>query len=188
MPAGLTVALALLAQAAADPAYGPAAPDPPKAAAASAQAGERECAQQNHNPDGNSIVICAVRPQGYRLDPDVLEAKRLKKKGDTGRPRSPHETFADHSCANVGPMGCRGVPAVNLLAVAATAAEISKRLAEGKEIGSLFETAPNPSEYQLYQEAKREREAKEAAAKAKAVKEAATAAARQAQPAAASQQ
>jgi hypothetical protein len=187
MPAGLTVALALLAQAAADPAYGPAAPDPPKAAAASEQAGERECAQQNHNPDGNSIVICAVKPQGYRLDPDVLEARRLKKKGDAGRPRSPHETFADHSCANVGPMGCRGAPAVNLLAVAATAAEISKRLAEGKEIGSLFETAPSPSEYQLYQEAKREREAREAAAKAKAVKDSATAAARQAQPAASQQ-
>ena len=175
MPAGLTVALALLAQAAADPAYGPAAPNPPKAAAASAQAGERECAQQNHDPDGNSIVICAVKPQGYRLDPDVLAARRLKKKGDAGRPRSPHETFADHSCANVGPMGCRGAPAVNLLAVAATAAEISKRLAEGKEVGSLFETAPSPSEYQLYQEAKRQREARAAQAAAAKVKAAAEA-------------
>jgi hypothetical protein len=84
-------------------------------------------------------------------------------------------------------MGCRGAPGVTLLAVAATAAEISKRLAEGKEIGSLFETAPSPSEYQLYQEAKREREAREAAAKAKAVKDSATAAARQAQPAASQQ-
>jgi len=66
-------------------------------------------------------------------------------------------------------MGCRGVPAVNLLAAAATAAEIAARVSRGQEVGSLFETTPEASEYQLYQEAKKRREAKEAAAKAKTV-------------------
>ena len=51
-------------------------------------------------------------------------------------------------------MGCRGGPYINLLAAAATAAEMAKRLAEGKEIGSMFQTTPEPTEYQLYLEAK----------------------------------
>jgi hypothetical protein len=65
-------------------------------------------------------------------------------------------------------MGCRGTPTINLLAAAVTAAEISKRLAKGEEIGSIFETTPTPSDYQYYQEAKKRREEKEAEAAAKA--------------------
>jgi hypothetical protein len=97
-----------------------------------------------------------------------MEAKRARKQGAAGRPHNPHETFADHSCATVGPMGCRGAPTINLLAAAALAAEIADRLSKGQEVGSLFETTPDPSEYQLYQEAKKLREAKEVEAKAKA--------------------
>jgi hypothetical protein len=65
-------------------------------------------------------------------------------------------------------MGCRGVPTVNLLAVAAVAAKISERLSNGQEIGSIFETTPSSSEYRLYLEAKKRREAKEAQAAATA--------------------
>jgi hypothetical protein len=57
---------------------------------------------------------------------------------------------------------------INLIAAAATAAEMAARLSKGQEIGSMFVTDPHPSEYQLYLEAKAEREAKEAEAKAKA--------------------
>jgi hypothetical protein len=70
-------------------------------------------------------------------------------------------------------------PMINLLAAAATAAEMADRLSKGQEIGSMFVTDPQPSEYQLYLEAKKEREAKEAAKAAKA-----KAAAQPAQPAA----
>jgi hypothetical protein len=75
-------------------------------------------------------------------------------------------------------MGCRGGPTINLLAAAATAAKMGDRLSKGQEIGSMFQTEPTPSEYQLYLEAKHEREAKEAekAAKAKAAADAAKAA------------
>jgi hypothetical protein len=59
-------------------------------------------------------------------------------------------------------MGCRGVPTVNLIGVAATAAEVSQRLAKGQEVGSVFVTDPHPSEYQLYLRSKKEREEKEA--------------------------
>jgi hypothetical protein len=47
---------------------------------------------------------------------------------------------------------------------------MADRLSKGQEIGSMFETTPAKGEYQLYLEAKKEREAAEAdkAAKAKA--------------------
>jgi hypothetical protein len=171
MPAGLPVAFLLFAQAAmatppAEHVYGPAAVA--AKSAAPAPTSERECAAQPKEPKGNEIVVCAVKPEGYRLPPDIVEARRLKKQGETVRPHNPHETYADHSCATVGPMGCRGVPTVNFLAVAAVAAKISERLSKGEEIGSIFETTPSSSEYQLYLEAKRRREAKEARAAAAA--------------------
>lgn len=165
MAAGLPLALALLAPAAA---YGPAAPPSPNPPVPPAAPAQRECAPQSSDPKANEIVVCAVKPEGYRLPPDIVEARKLKKEGIAGRPHNPHETFADRSCANVGPMGCRGTPAINLLAVALTAAEISMRLAKGEEIGSIFETTPTPSDYQYYQEAKKRREDKEAEAAAKA--------------------
>jgi len=165
MPAGLPLVMLLLAPAAA---YGPAAPPPPKAPVPAAAAPQRECAPQSSDPKASEIVVCAIKPEGYRLPPDIVEARRLKKEGITGRPHNPHEAFADHSCANIGPMGCRGTPSVNLLAVALTAAEISKRLAKGEEIGSIFETTPTPNDYQYFLEAKKRREEKEADAAAKA--------------------
>ena len=175
MPIGLPVAFLLLSQAATasvgQHVYGP-APTVPAKAPPTATA-ERECTAQPKPSNGNEIVVCAIKPEGYRLPPDVVEARKLKKQGDTVRPRNPHETYADRSCATVGPMGCRGAPTVDFLAVAAVAAKISQRLAKGQEVGSVFETTPSSSEYQYYQEAKRRREAKEAqaagaAAKAKA--------------------
>jgi hypothetical protein len=39
---------------------------------------------------------------------------------------------------------------------------MAARLSKGQEIGSMFVTDPQPTEYQLYVEAKKRREAKEA--------------------------
>lgn len=172
MPAGLPVAILLFAQAAAGPVEAPAAP----AAPAPSDASERDCMAQNKDPNAKQIVICAPKPQGYRLPPDIVEARKMKKQGDTVRPHNPHETYADHSCATVGPMGCRGTPTLNMIAVAAVAAKIGERLSKGQEVGSVFETTPSSSEYQLYLEAKKRREEKEAAAAAAKVKAAAQAA------------
>jgi hypothetical protein len=85
----------------------------------------------------------------------------------------------------VGPAPCVSA-GINLIGAALTAAEMAKRLAEGKEIGSMFQTDPHPSEYQLYKMAKARREAEEAekAALAKA-KAASSAKAAPAAPAAA---
>ena len=152
---GLT--LLLLAEAAGPGAAAPAAPPQPGAAAPA-----EPC--QNRQEKQGDIIICAERPNGYRLNPDLEEAKRELKRQRLKRP----ENFVHNDCATVGPMGCRGGPYINLLAAAATAAEMAKRVAEGKEIGSMFKTTPEPTEYQLYLEAKHRREANEAAAAAAA--------------------
>ena len=57
-----------------------------------------------------------------------------------------------------------GLRAVNVVAVGLTAAQMAARAAQGKEIGSMFQTDPGHlSEYQLYQIAKAKREAREQA-------------------------
>ena len=145
---------------------GPPAPTPGAAKPAAAAPTQPAC--ENRQERQGEIVICAERPNGYRLNPDLQEAKRELRAQKLKRP----ENFVHNDCATVGPMGCRGGPYINLLAAAATAAEMAKRLAEGKEIGSMFQTTPEPTEYQLYLEVKHRREAQEAqaaaAAKAKA--------------------
>jgi hypothetical protein len=171
--AALPTALFLLAQTAsaapADPSYGAAAPAPAKPAITPAKTAEQQCAQQQADPNSKDIVVCAIRPQGYRIDPDVLAAKRMKKKGDPGPPKNPHETYADHSCATVGPMGCRGGAGFDVAGAAMAAANMIDKAVKGENVGQTLVTDPTQSEYKLYQEAKREREAKEAEKAAKAI-------------------
>ena len=172
MLTGLPVALAMLAQVAA--ATSPGAPSAPKAGAGT-PATER-CPTPGTQRD--TILICTERPQGYRLNPDVMEAKREKR--SPGRPVRPGGKVIP-DCAHVGPAPCV-TAGINLLSAAATAAEMAKRLASGEEIGSMFVTDPHPSEYQLYQMAKARREAKEAEKAAQKTKTAAEARQSAAQP------
>lgn len=161
----LSMALMMLAQAAGAPstasqataAVPPAAPEP-------------RCGV----PAGpNAIIICAPRAEGYRINPDVLAARRQRKL-DPGAPR-PNNSKARPDCATVGPAPCV-MAGVNLLGAALTAVQMAQRVAKGEEIGSMFKTEPASSEYQLYQAAKAEREAREAAGAAAKVKAKATAA------------
>lgn len=188
MPAGLTVVIALLAQAAAGgdrnaagaapPAvahhqpYGPVVPAAPKPAAKPAAEAAR-CVTPQPGANPNEIVICAQGPRGYRLDPDVMEAKReIRSGGPAKRP----ENFKYNPCASVGPMGCmgQGTPGIDLVNAAVLLAEMAKRAVSGGNVGQMFVTDPQKTEYQYYVEAKHRREAKEAevaaaaAAKAKA--------------------
>lgn len=151
MTAGLILAAALFGQ--------PAEAAPTAALPANSSAAR--CSARAPDADSSQIVICAPKPDGYRIDPDVLEAKREKREALAGRPKPP-ENLKDHSCKVVGPAPCMDAPMVNLLAAAATAAEMAARLSKGQEIGSMFVTDPQPTEYQLYVEAKKRREAKEA--------------------------
>ena len=166
MAAGLSVALIAAAHAVAAP-QPPVAPKPDSTTTISS---DESCPAPT--ADGSAIIICTQRPHGYRLNPDVMEARREVRSG--GRPPRPGGKVVP-DCATVGPFPCTSA-GINLIGAALTAAEMAKRLAKGEEVGSMFVTDPHPSEYQLYLMAKEKREAEEAekaaAAKAKSASEA----------------
>jgi hypothetical protein len=177
MLAGLLVAIALLAPPAG---VTPAAEEPAPAIATPPAAvdtkSDSSCRTATPSADATEIVICAERRQGYRLDPDVMRAKRLVR---TQPNRRSNEHMKDTACASVGPAGCIPGAGINLLGAAMTAVTMADKAIRGENIGSMFVTRPEASEYELYVAAKREREAEEAAARAKA--EAAAKAATQAE-------
>jgi hypothetical protein len=120
------------------------------------------------NADAQTIVICTQRPQGYRLNPDVMEARRETR--SAGRPQRPGGKPIPDCTA--GPEPCT-MAGINLIGAALTAVEMAQRAAKGQEVGSMFVTDPHPTEYQLYLMAKARREQEDlekaaAAAKAKA--------------------
>lgn len=175
MPIGTAVAIAMLVDASATqadatsghsvtstrPSYGP--PAPPKAVEKKTAA---DCETPMPDASTREIVICAQRPNGYRINPDIMEARRELR---SGGPPKQHDRIDPKECA-VGPFGCNYLGGgINVVAAATTLATLAKRLSEGKEIGSMFQTTPSPSEYELYLAAKKRREAKEKA-KAEAVK------------------
>lgn len=181
---GLIMLMAAQAQPAAAPSsadatYGPTLPakSKPRPAAKPAPDPCKSTRPEDVKDDTQEIVVCAQRVEGYRIDPDVLEAQRVKQhKKPRGR-----DLLVDNSCASVGPMGCRGGAGINLIAAAVTAATMVKKAVNGENVGEMFVTDPQPDEYQLYLQAKREREAREAesaaAAKAKSVEPEASSAA-----------
>jgi hypothetical protein len=154
MAAGLNIALAMLAQVAGTPAGA----DPPPRVAPTTTAAEAGPDCSEPSPDSDRIVICTERPQGYRLDPDVMQARRETHSG--GRPVSPGGKAVPNCATGVGPQPC-SVGGVNLIGLALTAAEMAKRVAKGEEVGSMFKTDPNPTEYQLYLMAKAQRDQEE---------------------------
>jgi len=150
------------------PAAAPAAAPPPATSSAkAASATVPECPKQG--ADSQTIVICTERSQGYRLNPDVMEAKRETR--NSSRPIRPGGKVIP-DCTNVGPQPCT-TAGINLIGAALTAAQMADRLAKGQEVGSMFLTDPHPSEYQLYQMAKARREAEEQERAAEQVRQAA---------------
>ena len=156
MPFGLSAALVLLADTAAN-ATAPAAPPAAKAPVSAPR--QDGCTNPDPKADTTQIVICAPKPQGYRLNSDVMEARRMARGG--GRPTRPGPIgIRNYNCA-VGPQGC-AYAGINLIGAALTAAEMASRVAQGKEIGSMFATDPQMDEYQYYKLFKARREAHEA--------------------------
>jgi len=156
--------------------YGPVVPAPPKPKVKPVAATEacKPTETKDVKDDTREIVVCAQKVEGFRIDPDVLKAQRIKKKNKARGP----ERLVDNSCASVGPMGCRGGAGINLVAAAITAATMLQRAASGGNVGEMFVTDPQPDEYKLYMQAKREREAAELEAAEKAKAKAATEAAK----------
>ena len=141
--------------------YGPGLPPKPNSKVKTATAANacKPTETKDVSDETREIVVCAPKQDGYRIDPDVMKAQRIKK--DNGKKRGP-ERLVDNSCASVGPMGCRGGAGINLVAAAVTAATMLQKAASGENVGEMFITDPQPDEYQIYLQAKRDREAKEA--------------------------
>jgi hypothetical protein len=149
----------------------PAAPDDPKPPLTAETANDEHCQNaRRQGADARTITICAQRPQGYRLNPDVMAAKRVKRTGRGAAPRPP-ENFKQDTCATVGPMGCRGQGIIDIPSAALAAAQMVAKAIKGEDVGKMFETDKQLSEYELYLLAKAQREAREeeeAAAKVRA--------------------
>lgn len=165
---------ALIALAAPVATYGPVVPAPPKPKVAATTTAARDPCLDQRPKNDREIVVCAPRSDGYRLNPDVMEAKR-EARAQSVRPRPP-ESYRSNDCASVGPFGCTGTPAINLIAAGIALATMARRAATGGNVGQMFVTDPQKSEYQLYLEAKARREAKEKAEAAAALAKAAQAA------------
>src|SRR5206468_678808 len=104
--------------------YGPAAPAPPiPPKAAKVPAADDSCAASQAGVSSREIVICAQRPNGYRLNPDVMAARQHKRQQLAGRPKTPMEKVTEHSCV-VGGQGCFNA-GINLIGAALTAAEMA---------------------------------------------------------------
>jgi hypothetical protein len=114
------------------------------------------------------IVICAQRPEGYRLDPDLLRARKVAR-DNNGPPR--RESMKDGGCQTVGPAGCMNKAGINILAAAAVAAKMARTALSGGNVGKLFITNPQPSEYDIYVALKADRAEAEAIAAASAENE-----------------
>ena len=162
--------IAGLMLAAAAPGYGPALPQQPKAVAKAPLV--NSCKPPEIKADTTEIIVCAPKPNGYRLDPDVMQAKK-QARDHTGGPKGA-ESFADNSCASVGPRGCVRAGGINLLAAAISAVTMATKAAKGENVGQMFVTDPQSNEYQIYRQSKAEREANEAEAAALARNQAAT--------------
>lgn len=163
MADALTVAIALLAEAASGAAASP--PQIPAQNSQNSRPGQQDCSPAAPTANQREIVICAQRPNGYRLNPDVMEAKREKRKGEGGPPGRPEASLRVQTPCSVGPAPCESA-GVNLIAAGITAVTMAERAAKGENVGDMFITDPHPSEYQLYLMAKKRREAREAQEKA----------------------
>ena len=129
MPLGLSVALAIAAPAAAGAAAPPSATVAPAAPVASPT---DPCAAPAPEPETGEILVCGERPQGYRIDPDIMEAKRLKRSRSAGRPTRPGPgAVKDTSRCAVGPAGCQSA-GINLVGAALIASGAARELGAGR--------------------------------------------------------
>src|SRR4051794_7679490 len=119
------------------------------------------------SPNTREIVVCGERRQPYRLDPSIMEANRHSE--SNSRTASSATPVAQAVCS-ASPMGCgKGLDSLDLANVALVVGMMTVRAAEGKDWTGAFKTG-GPDEYQLYRQAKQEREEADAERAARNVK------------------
>ena len=134
----------------AQPTFGPPVPAAPKTTNVMAD----PCRSQ-HSRD---IVICAQRSKGLQIDTDVVDARRAAEQNA----RSVIATMpaAQANCSQ-SPRGCgTGLAGLDLANVALVVATTAVKAAKGEDWATVLKPG-GPDEYQLYLQAKQEREAHE---------------------------
>jgi hypothetical protein len=167
MVTAFALLLAAIGAAEGDPAttYGPPAPAAP---AKSPKAAVEPCRSQ----DSRDIVICAQRKQELRLDSDVVAAHQQAEKA--ARSATATMPAAQANCS-ASPRGCgTGLEGLDLANVALVVATTAIKAAKGEDWTRVLKPG-GPGEYQLYLQAKEEREAREEEARAEAAAKAAKA-------------
>jgi hypothetical protein len=106
--------------------------------------------------DARNIVVCGQRRQPYRLDPSVMETGREVE--SNSRSATSAMPTAQAACS-ASPMGCtKDLRSLDLANVAVVIGTTVARAAKGDDWAKVFRPG-GPGEYQLYQQAKRRREA-----------------------------
>lgn len=109
--------------------------------------------------EARNIVVCGQRREGFRLDPDVMEAKREVE--TDSRSASSKVPTAQAACSPQ-PMGCgKSLDSFDLANVAIVLGTSAIRAAKGEVWTKAFKTG-GPDEYQQYQQAKQRRKAQDA--------------------------
>lgn len=106
--------------------------------------------------DARNIVVCAQRQRPYRLDPSVMEAGR---QAESNSRSATSATPSAQAVCSASPTGCtKDLRSLDLANVALVVGTTAVRAAKGDDWTKVFRPG-GPDEYQLYQQAKRRREA-----------------------------
>lgn len=106
--------------------------------------------------DARNIVVCGQRGQPYRLDPSVMEAGR---EAESNSRSATSATPSAQAACSASPMGCtKDLSNLDLANVGIVLGTTVVRVIKGDDWTKVFRPG-GPDEYQLYQQAKRRREA-----------------------------
>lgn len=151
----LLMALGVAPDSSTVPTYGPPVPAPPGKAT-------KQSTEPCQPQDSRDIVVCAQRKQGVRIDTDVVTAERQSEQN--ARSATATMPAAQKSCSQ-SPQGCgSGLDGLDLMNVAVVVATTAVKAAKGEDWTKALKPG-GPDEYQLYLQAKQEREAREQEAK-----------------------
>lgn len=158
--------LVLMAAQASAPVAADAGPQPTHNPTVSSPAGKTSQAVEDACQSRNErdIVVCGQRGQAFRVDPDVMEANREVRTNQRSAtsPVPPAQALCARPPVGPPPPCGNGLGSLDLANVAIVVGTTALKAAKGEDWKSIFRPS-GPDEYQLYQEAKRRREAEDMA-------------------------
>lgn len=146
------------------PAAGGAEPGADPLGAAQGQAPER-IAIPLQNPNCASgegeIVVCGRKEDRYRIDPTVLAGLRAREAREVPS-RPDRRIVTAEKCSPVGPNGCAFQNVLPVSAIALTLITAAVKAIKGEDLRPMLRA--EPTDYELYEQAKADEERRKAAA------------------------